>query len=133
MNEDDLERAKIALEEYRTLRTEILQRNTILIQIAAGGMAAIVALIGFGAAAHLQPWSIVGLIALVFACMGLTWRAVHADTVRAATRIVEIEKYVNACVGGDSVNPLSWETRFGIGPSGTIKYVDRLLAKRPET
>jgi hypothetical protein len=126
MDQLQLERARLAVEEYKVLHAEILQRNTILIQIAAGGMAAIVALIGFWAGERLHLKNVIWLIILVVGVVGLTLRLVHDGAIKAARRIIEIEEYVNDAVGGDDKNPLSWERRFGLPARG---YVARLMGK----
>jgi hypothetical protein len=119
-----LERAKLAMEEFKMLNAEILQRNTVLMQIVAGGMAAIVALIGFGAVGRLSFCLQFFLIALVLLFISGSWLMVHVDASKASSRIIEIETYVRECVGGDEKNPLSWQGRLGIDQRG---YWDRLV------
>lgn len=123
MDQDALERAKFAMEEFKVLHAEILQRNTILMQIVAGGMAAIVAIIGFRASGNLSTCAMAGLLALVLAFIGAAWRFVHVDAVKASERIGEIEEYVNRNAGGDENNPLSWERRKGLKARGYFSRI----------
>ena len=109
-----LERAKLAMEEYKVLHAELLQRSSTLIQIVTGSIAAIVALIGLGASGHLGPKTTYGLIILVLAVIVIAWHLVHGDARKASSRIIEIEEYVNQAVGGNDKNPLSGERRFGL-------------------
>jgi hypothetical protein len=125
INSDDLERAKFAMEEYKVLHSEIIQRNTILMQIITGGAAAIVALIGAMASPNVSLslyWGL-SLIGVVLVFIFGTWKFVDSDARNASKRIMEIEEYVNRMVGGDDKMPISWERRFGI-----LKrvYADRL-------
>jgi hypothetical protein len=116
-----LERAKLAMEEFKTLNAEILQRNTVLMQIVAGGIAAIVALIvAGGLSACLRTL----LIFLVISFIIFAWLLVHVDASRASSRIIEIEAFVRGCVDGDENNPLSWQRRSGLNQRG---YRDRLV------
>ena len=114
MDKDQLERAKIAMEEYKVLHAEILQRNNVLIRIIAGGIAAIVAAIGFWANKNLSSYATIWLIVMILGVLGVAWKMVDSDARNAAKRIIEIEEYVNQAVGGDDRNPLSWERRFGL-------------------
>ena len=123
MDQDQLEKAKIAIEEYRVLHAEILQRSTVLMQIVAGGMAAIVGLIGLGATAKLEVCTTLGLIFLVLVIIIGAWWFVRGDAMKASNRIIEIEKFVNSSVGGDEINPLSWERRFGLAARGTFARI----------
>jgi hypothetical protein len=116
-----IERAKFAMEEFKMLNAEILQRNTVLMQIMAGGMAAIVALI---AAGGLSICLKALLIFLIVSFIIVAWLLVHVDAIRASSRIKEIEVYVSECVGGDDNNPLSWQRRSGLDQRG---YWDRLV------
>jgi high-affinity Fe2+/Pb2+ permease len=116
INSDDLERAKLAVEEYKVLHAELLHRNTILIQILAAGVAAIVALIVAMTTEKVSlpiSWGL-GLIILVVLFVLGTWKFVDSDARNASKRIIEIEEYVNKAVGGNDKMPLSWERRFGI-------------------
>ena len=117
---EQLERARLAMEEYKILHADILQRNGMLMLILAGGMAGIVVLIGLGSVGNIGTRTAVSLIALVALILAITCRLVHVDNKRASRRIVEIEQYINRCVGGDSINPLSWQRRLGFGAPGYL-------------
>src|SRR5215216_3507751 len=107
MESEQLERAKLAMEEYKILHADILQRTGILMLILAGGMAGIVALIALGSVGNIGTRTTVSLIALVVVMLAIISRLVHVDTKRASQRIIEIEQYINRCVGGDTINTLS--------------------------
>lgn len=112
MDPENLERAKIAMEEYKVLHAEILDRNKVLATIVAAGIGGIVSLVSTLAFTH--PKTMGWLILLVVAAMVTAWRLVDSDARNASRRIIEIEEYVQGLLGGDSKNPLSWERRFGI-------------------
>lgn len=114
MNTDDLERAKFAVEEYKVLHAELLQRNNVLNQSFSAFVGGIVTIVAF-ILAHSIPW-LTGVIMGLFAFVGLLaiFQIVDNDARKACERIGEIEDYVNKAVGGDDHNPLSWERRFGI-------------------
>ena len=120
---DQLERARFAMEEYKVLHAEILQRDTVLNQIIAACLAAVVAVIGVALGGHMGVKLSMGLSLAAVAIGLVAWRLVDNDVRNAARRIIEIEEYVNKCVGGDDRMPLSWERRFGLLSRG---YVDRL-------
>ena len=128
-----LEIAKLAMEEYKVLHAEILQRNTILVQVWGACIAGIVALIGTMAFNH--PKTTGWLVLLLLAVAALAWRIVDSDSRNASRRIIEIEEYVQHAVQGDAKNPLSWERRWGIL---SRDYLDRFKpfkydAERQET
>ena len=120
-----LERAKIAMEEYKVLHAEILQRNTIFNQVIAALAGAEIA----NAAAYFNG-SINGTAAAAVVLAGLivflAWFMVDSDARRASARIQEIEEYVNLATGGDDTNPLSWERRAGLTARG---YIDRVKGR----
>lgn len=120
---DELDCAKIALEEYKVLHAELLQRNNILTQHCGACIAAIVTIIGLIAVGRIpmQYGVVMGLFAVAW--MLVIFQVVDSDARKACERIVEIEEYVNKAVGGDDRNPLSWERRFGILSRG---YLSRL-------
>ncbi len=125
MDKDDLERAKIAVEEYKVLHAELLQRNNLLVQVSGACIAAVIALIGFSAAGSIPVIAGIVLVLVVLGVLGAIWRIVDSDARNACKRLGEIEEYVNKAVGGDDYMPLSWERRFGI-----LKrtYADRFRA-----
>jgi hypothetical protein len=116
INSDDLERAKLAVEEYKVLHAELLHRNTILIQILAAGVAAIVALIVAMTSDTVSLpvcWGLGLIIFVVLFVLG-AWKFVDSDARNASKRIIEIEEYINKAADGDDKMPFSWERRFGI-------------------
>jgi hypothetical protein len=127
MEQNQLESAKIAMEEYKVLHAELLVRYSSVIQILMGAAAAIVAIIGFGANGNLKLSVMAGLVVLVLALVGFAWSWIDWDVRKASRRIIEIEGYVNRTVGGDQENPLSWERRFGLH---SVSYADRILRRK---
>jgi hypothetical protein len=111
---DDLERAKIAVEEYKVLHAELLQRANVLVQMCGACIGAMIALVGLTAAGTI-PWQAgVSLVLAVLVVALAVWQMVDSDARNVCKRIGEIEEYVNRAVGGDDFFPLSWERRFGI-------------------
>jgi hypothetical protein len=109
----------IALEEYKTLNAELLQRNTIFVQVSAATIAAIATIAGFKLADKLT-WLIAGVLftAAVLA-WGLTLRVITSDAEYASYRLIEIEHYIRALTGEtDARFPLSYQSRFGIHGRG---------------
>ena len=121
-----LERAKIAMDEYKVLHAEILQRNTIFNQViaalAGAGIANFAAY--FNGSINTTAASAVVLLGLLV--FFLAWFLVDSDARRASARIQEIEEFVNSATGGDDKNPLSWERRAGLVARG---YIDRVKGK----
>lgn len=114
MDSDKLERAKLAMEEYKVLHAEILQRNSILIQVIVGCIGAIATIAGFAASDKLPYGFAIGLTITALAVMASVWMIVWSNSRKLSRRIIEIEEYVNDAVGGDDVMPLSWERRYGL-------------------
>jgi hypothetical protein len=125
----DLERAKIAVEEYKVLHAELLQRNNLLNQMLGACIAVIGSLIGLIVVGTMRWQAGVSVMAGFVLALIVTWKLVDNDARHASKRICEIEKYVNGAVGGDDQNPLSWERRFGILVRG---YMDRAVGKSPQ-
>lgn len=114
MDNEKLELAKLAIEEYKALKAELLQRNTTLVQMAAASIAGVIAIIGFITAKTIPlGWGITLGVTIVL-LMLVVWKIVDSDARKACERLIEIEEYVNRIVGGDEKNPLSWERRFGM-------------------
>jgi len=114
------------LKNSRFFIQKILQRSTVLMQIVSGGMGAIVALVGFWATSKIDLSIGAVLGAMVLTIIGGAWWFVRGDAKRASDRIIEIKAFVNRIVGGDDMNPLSWERRFGLRARGSM---DRLLGR----
>ena len=91
-------------------------------------MGGIVALLGLGSVGNIGTRTTVSLIALVVVILAISCRLVHMDNRRTSNRLVEIGEYINRCVGGDSINPISWERRFGSGARG---YLSRFWPRQP--
>lgn len=128
-DELELERVKIAMEEYKVLHAEILQRNTTLVQVGSVGIVVLVTSISLWVGGSLQRWPALILIAGFIVAVVTALVIVHSDTKNASQRIGEIEEYVNKAVGGDGRNPLSWERRFGLAGRG---YRDRFRRFDPD-
>ena len=122
MDADTSERVKLAMEEHKTLNAELLQRNTVLVQVSTACITAIVALVGFMSTTSLSIWAGIPLVVFVLVVLWGVWTAIDSDARNAAKRIIEIEEFVNKSSGGDDRMPLSWQRRFGILSRG---YADR--------
>lgn len=119
---DNRTRANFAMEEYKALNAELLQRLTISIQILAASIGAIVALVAFTAGGNLTFWVGASLVVFVVLVVAIIMRMVDSDIRYAAIRLIEIEEFVNRVTRGDDKFPLSWQRRFGILSRG---YFDR--------
>jgi hypothetical protein len=120
MDSDQLERAKLAMEEYKLHHAELLQRNTIFIQVTTTCIGGIVLLVGFMSSKQLPLPTGISLIALVLLLLVTVWKIIDNDAKNVSVRMIEIERYVNGCVGGDEKMPLSWERRFGLLKRGYL-------------
>jgi hypothetical protein len=109
---DAKDKIAIILEEYKTLRAEILQRTSMLNQIYAvtGTIAAGVlgAMVQYGAIAA----GVAMLLALAMLAIFATWLLDHEIRV-VATRIRQIETEIN---GLAESRLLVWETDHGLEP-----------------
>lgn len=103
----------ILLEEYTSLRTEILQRNSVLNQCFTIFAAVAIAALGL-LASHV--W-LIGLIIIVLAppIVFMVWRLILFDTLKAAGRVREIEAAVNEIAGK---RLMVWETDHGLPKVG---------------
>lgn len=107
----DFQKAQILLQEYNTLRTEVLSRY--VAQFQSGGVTAIILLGIFNLFANQGfSWWYVGLVILDLGLYAgaLIW--IDTDIYKAAWRLREIEKQVNA-LGGETF--LVWEHKYGLG------------------
>jgi hypothetical protein len=104
------ERVKILLEEYSTLRNEILTRTTNLYQLIAIGAVLFVWIVG-------QPMNVRFWITLVVELVVLSfcYWLISRDIDKAAKRLRELEKDVNRRAGETL---LVWETRWGGAVTG---------------
>lgn len=99
------EKVKILLQEYASLRSEILARTTHMYQLRAAGTVLFVWIMG-------QPVSVRFWIALVAAgiVVSFFFWLISRDIDKAARRLRELEKDIN-CRAGETL--LVWETRWG--------------------
>jgi hypothetical protein len=113
----DTEHINILLEEYKTLRAEIISRTTNGYQLLAFGAAlpaALFALVGPSRSAW-QIW--IGLGFLVVVVLSLCG-AMYYDIFRAADWLIKVEAAINLKAGGDL---LTWETHGGGGLISRIR------------
>ena len=107
---DAKDKIAIILEEYKTLRQEVLQRTTMLNQIYTGAGAVAAAILGimiqYGAIAAGIVMLLAGIALVIFA----TWLIDDAIRVLAA-RLRQIESEVNAIA---EHRLLVWETEYGM-------------------
>ena len=110
----DKERLVLVMEEYKALNAELLQRNTVLVQVGGISLAAMVALTGTMLTAQMPAWAyIVPLFGV--GIVGAGWKVIDADARKVCLRLIEIENYVKELSGEERPNfPLSYQRRFGI-------------------
>jgi len=104
------ERVKILLQEYATLRTEILTRTTNWFQLIGSGAVLFVWIMG-------QPLGVRFWVALVavLVVFSFLYRLITRDIDKAAKRLRELEQDIN-CRAGETL--LVWETRWGGAVTG---------------
>ncbi|MDR6874362.1 hypothetical protein J2Y55_005396 [Bosea sp. BE125] len=108
----------VALEEYKALNAEVLQRNTQSFYCGLACLAALVSLIGFVSANRKVGVIIFAVIAavMIVRIFVMLFRMLENDMILACERLKAIETYVNKKLGNaeDSKFPLSWQTDHGI-------------------
>jgi hypothetical protein len=107
------EKVKILLNEYNTLRAEIIARVGHSYQLIAVGVAAILLLFGLWPIGKIF-WAMLAIAVTTIAIAFWIWLR---DTLKAAERIREIEIDINQRVGEDI---LIWENIWGGGVTGFI-------------
>lgn len=116
MDDTDKFKILIMMEEYRSLRAELLQRNTVLNNVfTVGGTVSAGALgvvIQYGWQA-LPGTLTISVIVLSF--VGFTWLEIHREAKRAGAYLAALEKEVNKRAQD---RLLSWESTHGLPVAG---------------
>jgi hypothetical protein len=111
------ESISILMEEYKSLRAEILQRNTVLNNFLTVSVVATVSLFVY---MWKENFLIAVLLLIVLAnVIFVVFKCVEFDTLAAAARVREIEGHVNSKA---KERLLLWETDHGLY---TVGYGDR--------
>jgi hypothetical protein len=117
------EKVQIVLQEYGTLRTELIHRGNNMFQL----LAVVVAITVWLCSRPIDTrfWVLLAIAVAAFSTFG--W-ILHRDVEKAAERVREIEAYVNTQVGEPV---LQWETLWGgavtgyLGPARPLKLPER--------
>ena len=112
----DKEQIDILLEEYKTLRQELLQRNTTLNQLYLGFGAAFITIVGIALDRRKALVASV-LIPILVSMVYVVTRIFDFDINAASVRITEIEKQVNAKAQTELLN---WEKDRGLPKIGWV-------------
>jgi hypothetical protein len=105
------------LAEYSSLRSEILQRNSVFNQYCVISVPASVAAVSFAYTAF--PPAGILLFLVIGALLYTVFRIIEFDTLAAASRVRALEKTLNEMAGERLV---TWETDCGLD---TVGYRDR--------
>jgi hypothetical protein len=107
------EKIDIIMEEYKTLRAEMIERHTAFIQIFSFGVSGLVGLVTFALTTESQTRRHISwlLTSALVSGVGAGLLTIHFDTGRLANQLQKIEAEIN----GRANDPLlSWETRHGL-------------------
>ena len=117
------EQLQILLEEYNTLRAELIQRTSWQMQMATVTGSAIVVTSGFVISGNV----IGGVLLLCLAAIALTFGvfAIHRDTRMIAKHMQDLEEKINDLAGK---RLLTWERDHGILAVGLLERFRRTLA-----
>jgi hypothetical protein len=118
MNDDVRLKIDIALAEYKTLRNEVLQRNTLLNQYLVATYVTLIAAIALIKDGFSVYW-FVGAVIFALVLPFVVFRLLEYETLTLASRLQSIENYVND-LAGEKI--LIWEHRAGLLSVG---YLDR--------
>lgn len=114
MSINDKEKIDILLEEYKTLRAELIQRNTTLNQLYLGFGAAFLTIAGI--ALDKRRVLVAFTLLPILGCLTyLVTRIFDFDVKAASLRIAEIEQQINEKAGADL---LKWENEYGLPKIG---------------
>jgi hypothetical protein len=101
------------LAEYSSLRSEIMQRNSVFNQYCVISVPASVAAVSFAYTAY-PPAGII-LFLVIGALLYVVFRIIEFDTLAAAARVRDLEKMLNEMAGQRLV---TWETDCGLNTVG---------------
>jgi len=105
------------LAEYSSLRSEIMQRNSVFNQYCVISVPASVAAVSFAYTAY--PPAGISLFLVICGLLYVVFRIIEFDTLAAAARVRVLEKKLNEMAGERLV---TWETDCGLN---TVGYRDR--------
>lgn len=105
------------LAEYSSLRSEIMQRNSVFNQYCVISVPASVAAVSVVTSAY-PPLGII-LFLIIGSLLYIVFRIIEFDTLAAAARVRVLEKQLNEMAGERLV---TWETENGLN---TVGYRDR--------
>jgi hypothetical protein len=111
------EKVLTLLAEYSSLRSEIMQRNSVFNQYCVISVPASVAAVSVVTSAS-PPLGII-LFLVIGALLYVVFRIIEFDTLAAAARVRVLEKQLNEMAGERLV---TWETESGLN---TVGYRDR--------
>ena len=127
---EDKDRIAILMQEYATLRAEIIARTGFGFQLAGITAAALTWFVGQRlwdpALSPLPPWALAALGIIVFVVV-ILFRVNKRDIWKAAARLREIEHEVNSRAGE---RLLIWETAAG---AGRMSFWRSLISRVPIT
>jgi hypothetical protein len=119
LSDCDKEQLKILLEEYKTLRTEMLQRHSVIMQLVSIVITGLGAAITFAFVHNAAAAATATSVTLVFAVgAGLLW--LDNDLRLLSSRIQQIEKKVNNLAHDEL---MVWETTRGVTQLGYWKRI----------
>lgn len=118
---EEKDKILVMLEEYKSIRAELLQRNTVMNQTFTVGGTIAAGVIGAGVQLAYQygPSALPGLasvLLLIAVFVGFAWREIDKEARRANRHLVALEKEINRRAGGETL--LSWESTFGLDVDG---------------
>jgi hypothetical protein len=116
---DDSEKIKIILEEYKSLRTEIMQRHAGIIQVYTVAGTAFVGVVGFAVFNTTILGGVLMTLVLIVLVVGAFFLHDH-DIRMLAKRLRIIEADINQRA---QENLLDWETSYGLL---SVDYDDRV-------
>lgn len=111
------DRVLTLLAEYSSLRSEIMQRNSVFNQYCVISVPASVAAVSFAYTAY--PPAGILLFLVIGALLYVVFRIIEFDTLAAAARVRDLEKTLNGMAGERLV---TWETDCGLN---TVGYRER--------
>lgn len=120
---EEKDKVAIILEEYRSLRTEVLQRNTVLNSILT--VAGTVSAATVGIMVQYSAYVAVSItILVVLLLVAYAFWIIDYDSRRIGFRLRQIETEVNHRAND---NLLRWETEHGLNPEGINSRADLLM------
>ena len=113
----DKDKIDIMLNEYNSLRTEILSRGNITVQVSTASAAFLTWLL----TRELNVWAYFVIPVFIFSILILYWWTWH-DCLFTSRRLIEIEHEINKRAGEEL---LAWESEWGGIPSGFFRNLTK--------